>query len=143
MIKIENVFEEKVKSIAEKYAELVEKKLLNALGDEVAESTALTDINEGIRMLHHTVVMIERINGMDQEHKDITREYEISEEDCVEQSENEKEAIKKLNYFVAEDKENGEISVIPCNEKISLHSMKEVKTFIDIIQKSSQSMFGI
>ena len=72
MIKVESVFEEKVKSIAEKYAELVEKQLSNALVNEVSESTVLTDINEGIRMLHHTVVMIERINRMEKENQKLT-----------------------------------------------------------------------
>ena len=67
MVKIEPVFEEKVKSIAEKYAELIEKQLIKAVGDEVVESTVISEINEGIRMLHHTVVMIERINSMDKE----------------------------------------------------------------------------
>ena len=72
MIKFESVFEEKVKSIAEKYAELVEKQLSNSLGNEVSESTVLTDVNEGIRMLHHTVVMIERINRMEKENQKLT-----------------------------------------------------------------------
>lgn len=65
MVKLENAFEEKVKSIAEKYAQLVEKQLINAIGDEVVESTVITEINEGIRMLHHTIAMIEKINRID------------------------------------------------------------------------------
>jgi hypothetical protein len=56
--------EEKVKTIAEKYADLVEKRLITALDESEIYGTAMSEINEGIRMLNHIATTLERISRM-------------------------------------------------------------------------------
>ncbi|WP_024346545.1 hypothetical protein [Lacrimispora indolis] len=56
--------ESKVKTIAEKYADLVEKRLNSALKESDVESSAMCEINDGIRMLNHVAATLERISRL-------------------------------------------------------------------------------
>lgn len=60
---IENL-ERKVEGIAEKYADLIEKRLTAALNENEVESSAMVEINDGIRMLNHVVATLERISKL-------------------------------------------------------------------------------
>lgn len=43
----------KVETIAEKYADLVDNRIQVAIDEKEIDSTALTEINDGIRILNH------------------------------------------------------------------------------------------
>lgn len=60
---IENL-ESKVEGIAEKYADLIEKRLTAALNENEVESSAMVEINDGIRMLNHVAATLERISKL-------------------------------------------------------------------------------
>ena len=69
-------------------------------------------------------------------------DYEIQADDCTELTDTDKEKLEKLNYFISNDDDLKEISIIPCNEKkIVLHSMMEVERFIEIIKNHSRLVF--
>lgn len=61
---INNVLACKVQGIAEKYADLVEKRLKAALREDEVESNAIVEINDGIRMLNHVTATLERIDRL-------------------------------------------------------------------------------
>lgn len=54
----------KIEAIAEKYAELVEKKLIASLLENEVDSVAMCEINDGIRMLNHVASTLERIDRL-------------------------------------------------------------------------------
>lgn len=56
--------ETKVKAIAEKYADLVEQRLLSALRDQEVNSEAICEINDGIRMLNYVAATMERLDRL-------------------------------------------------------------------------------
>jgi hypothetical protein len=58
------VFREKVETIAEEYADLVEKTITEAKEAEVLEREKLNEINEGIRLLNYVANTIERIDRL-------------------------------------------------------------------------------
>lgn len=51
----------KVETIAEKYADLVDNRIQAAIDEKEVDSTALTEINDGIRILNHAASTLERI----------------------------------------------------------------------------------
>ena len=55
------ILQSKVEAIADKYAELVERRLVAALKESEIESTAMCEINDGIRVLNHMAATLERI----------------------------------------------------------------------------------
>lgn len=58
------ILKTKVEEIALKYAEIVEKRLIAALSEDETDSTALGEINDGIRMLNHIAATLERIDRL-------------------------------------------------------------------------------
>lgn len=69
-------------------------------------------------------------------------DYEIQADDCTELTDADKEILERLDYFISNDDNLKEISIIPCNEKkIVLNSMMEVERFIAIIQDRSRLVF--
>lgn len=54
----------KIENIADKYADLVEKRLTTVVQQDVVESTAMYEINDGIRMLNHVTTTLEKINRL-------------------------------------------------------------------------------
>ena len=62
MNKLENL-ETKILSIANRYADLTERRIETALNEGV-ESNAMCEINDGIRMLNHITATIERIKRL-------------------------------------------------------------------------------
>lgn len=61
--------ENKIKEIATKYADLVEKRLKSTLNEEKIESTVMIEINDGIRMLNHIAATLERISRLKRENE--------------------------------------------------------------------------
>lgn len=59
-----NVLRSKVEMIAENYADLVAGRLQKAILKSEVNSTAMTEINEGIRMLNHVASTLERIDRL-------------------------------------------------------------------------------
>ena len=65
--------EKKVEKIAEKYADLVEKRIDDALNENLTEGViyeklnSLNEINEGIRMLNHLAGTLQKISACDME----------------------------------------------------------------------------
>jgi len=55
----------KIETIAEHYADLIDVRIQKASNAELCDTTVMTEINEGIRMLHHAVAALERIDRMD------------------------------------------------------------------------------
>lgn len=55
----------KIEDIAFKYAELTEKRLLAALCEPETDSLAMSEINDGIRMLNHIASTLERIDRLE------------------------------------------------------------------------------
>lgn len=55
-------FQKKVETIAENYADLVEKVIKEAAAAEVLDSEKMNEINEGIRLLNHIANTLERID---------------------------------------------------------------------------------
>lgn len=51
----------KVEIIAEKYADLVDNRIQAAIDEKEVDSTALTEINDGIRILNHVASTLEKI----------------------------------------------------------------------------------
>lgn len=54
----------KVGIIAEKYADLVDRQLESALSKSEADKIEITEINDGIRILHHVAAALERIERL-------------------------------------------------------------------------------
>lgn len=57
------MLENKIKSIANKYADLIERRIETAI-NEGTDSTAMCEINDGIRMLNHITSTLERIKRL-------------------------------------------------------------------------------
>lgn len=51
----------KVEAIAEKYADLVDNRIQAAIDEKEVDSAAMTEINDGIRILNHAASTLERI----------------------------------------------------------------------------------
>lgn len=51
----------KIENIAVRYADLVDMRIQTATNSELPDPTAMTEINEEIRMLHHAIAALERI----------------------------------------------------------------------------------
>lgn len=54
----------KIEKIAEGYAGLVDMRIQAATNSELCGATVMTEINEGIRMLHHAIAALERITRL-------------------------------------------------------------------------------
>lgn len=54
----------KIQNIAQKYAEMTEKRLTVLLQGNEMESAEINEINEGIRMLNHIASTLERIDRL-------------------------------------------------------------------------------
>lgn len=54
----------KVESIAENYADLVDKRIKTAQRAEVIRGDVMAEINDGIRMLNHVAATLERIDRL-------------------------------------------------------------------------------
>lgn len=57
-----DVLKKKVESIAERYAELIEKRISKALGDDITEYEAMSEIENGIKMLGYLITALDRMN---------------------------------------------------------------------------------
>lgn len=57
-------FKSKIETIAEEYADVVEKRIQTAIYESEINSTAMLEINEGIRMLNHVAATLERIDRL-------------------------------------------------------------------------------
>ena len=57
------MLENKIKSIASKYADLTEQRIDKAIKDG-SDSTVMCEINDGIRMLNHITSTLERIKRL-------------------------------------------------------------------------------
>ena len=53
--------EAKIEKIAEGYADLVDMSIQSAKNNELYGANVMTEVNEGIRMLHHSVAALERV----------------------------------------------------------------------------------
>lgn len=51
----------RIEEIAIKYADLVEKRIQEALDAKMVGSAAMNEVNDGIRMLNHVAATLERI----------------------------------------------------------------------------------
>ena len=58
------ILRSQVKIIAEKYANLIDKRLTTALNEPEIDCTAMAEINDGIRMLNHVASTLERIERL-------------------------------------------------------------------------------
>ena len=56
------VLNTKVTAISEKYADLIDKRISNALQDELIDGTVMSEITNGVRMLSHITSTLERID---------------------------------------------------------------------------------
>lgn len=54
----------KVEAIAEKYADLVDKRISTALREDLETGVVMTEVTDGIRMLAHVATTLERIDRM-------------------------------------------------------------------------------
>ena len=54
----------KIQNIAQKYAEMTEKRMTVLLQGNEMESAEINEINEGIRMLNHIASTLERIDRL-------------------------------------------------------------------------------
>ncbi|WP_148206725.1 hypothetical protein [Desulfitobacterium hafniense] len=54
----------KVKSIAEKYADLVDKRISTALQSELVDATVMNEITDGVRMLAHVTTTLEKVDRL-------------------------------------------------------------------------------
>lgn len=58
--------QEKIAGIAGKYADLVEKQIDDALRNKDVSEMKLAEINEGIRMIHHTTAALWKLSACGQ-----------------------------------------------------------------------------
>ncbi|WFR55388.1 hypothetical protein QA584_17455 [Anaerocolumna sp. AGMB13025] len=58
---MDEALKEKVEKTAIKYADLIEKRICNALDDNVDESKVIPDIENGIKMLGYLISAIDRM----------------------------------------------------------------------------------
>ena len=65
--KVLPALEQRIVKIAENYASLIEKRLLEALKETEEASTAMLEINDGIRMLNHVAATLEKISRLSQD----------------------------------------------------------------------------
>lgn len=65
--KVLPALEQRIFKIAENYASLIEKRLLEALKETEEASTAMLEINDGIRMLNHVAATLEKISRLSQD----------------------------------------------------------------------------
>lgn len=56
-----NNLQTKVEAIAEKYADLVDNRIESAINEKEVDSTAMKEINDGVRMLNCVAATLERI----------------------------------------------------------------------------------
>lgn len=54
----------KIENIADGYADLIDMRITTAKTTELCDATVMTEINEGIRMLNHVTVILERMNRL-------------------------------------------------------------------------------
>lgn len=54
----------RMERIAEKYSELIEKRLENAIKSDTVDTTEMLEINEGIRMIAYAATTILKINQL-------------------------------------------------------------------------------
>lgn len=54
----------KIETIASGYADLVDTRIRRATKNELDDGTAMTEINDGIRMLNHIAATLERIDRL-------------------------------------------------------------------------------
>lgn len=57
---------EKVENIAEKYADLVEKRIEETIKKENIGSCEMNEINDGIRMLNHVAGTLQKLSACDE-----------------------------------------------------------------------------
>lgn len=55
------LFQKKVKKIAESYADVIDKRIQTATKEDEIDSTVMMEINDGIRLLNHISATLQKI----------------------------------------------------------------------------------
>ena len=75
---MENKIIERLERIADKYAEITEKRLETALKAELLDGTVMAEINDGIRMIAYAITTIQRIKSISAPFPTLTNQMEQS-----------------------------------------------------------------
>ena len=75
---MDNKIIERLERIADKYAELTERRLETALEAELLDGTVMAEINDGIRMIAYAVTTIQRIKSISAPFPTLTNQMEQS-----------------------------------------------------------------